>query len=113
MKTPCAEPRVHSACTIAVMGRTENLVKLLGPSAIEVVDAELLQIPLASFDIYVTNKMIAGRTLQDIADHVDEARGVLLRGIIRAEQSLPIGTGTIVERGDTLQVRGPENGVAK
>ena len=110
---PTGSTVLEAGDTIAVMGRTENLVKLLGPSAIEVVDAELLQIPLASFDIYVTNKMIAGRTLQDIADHVDEARGVLLRGIIRGEQSLPIGTGTIVERGDTLQVTGSENAVTK
>jgi putative transport protein len=110
---PTGSTVLEAGDTIAVMGRTENLVKLLGPSAIEVVDAELLQIPLASFDIYVTNKMIAGKTLQDIADHVDEARGVLLRGIIGGEQSLPIGTGTILERGDRLQVTGSENAVTK
>ena len=110
---PTGSTVLEAGDTISVMGRTENLVRLLGPSANEVVDAELLQIPLASFDIYVTSKMIAGRTLKDIADHMDEARGVLLRGIIRGEQSLPIGTGTIVERGDTLQVTGSENAVTK
>ena len=99
--------------TLAVLGRTETLIKLLGPSSSEVADAELLQIPVASFDLYVTSKEIAGRTLQDIADNLDEAQGVLLRGIIRGDESLPIGTETIVERGDTLQVTGSESAIQK
>jgi putative transport protein len=69
--------------------------------------------PVASFDLYVTDKRIAGRTLQDISDNLDEAHGVLLRGIIRGDQSLPIGKGTIIERGDTLQVTGSESTVQK
>ena len=99
--------------TLAVLGRTEALIKLLGPSSSEVADAELLQIPVASFDLYVTSKEIAGRTLQDIADNLDEAQGVLLRSIIRGDESLPIGTETIVERGDTLQVTGSESAIQK
>ena len=99
--------------TLAVLGRTETLIKLLGPSSSEVADAELLQIPVASFDLYVTSKEIAGRTLQDIADNLDEAQGALLRGIIRGDESLPIGTETIVERGDTLQVTGSESAIQK
>lgn len=98
---------------IAVMGRTELLVQVLGPKATEVADRELLQIPVALFDLYVTSKAIAGRTLQDIADNVDEAHGVLLRGIIRGGRSLPIGTETVIERGDTLQITGSEIAVTK
>lgn len=56
---------------------------------------------------------IAGRTLQDIADNVDEAHGVLLRGIVRAEQALPISKETIIERGDTLLVTGSEEAIQK
>ncbi len=94
--------------TLAILGRTEILLEVLGPSATEVADSELLQIPVASFDLYVTSKRVAGRTLQDLADNLDETRGVLLRGIMRGEQSLPIGTETVIERGDTLQVTGSE-----
>lgn len=110
---PTESTVLEAGDTIVVMGRTEMLVKLLGPSGSEVADPELLQIPVASFELYVTNKTIAGRSLQDIADNVEEARGVLLRGIIRGEKSLPIGTATIVERGDTLQVTGSEGAVTK
>jgi putative transport protein len=94
--------------TLAILGRTEILVKVLGPTTSEVADFELLQIPVASFDLYVTGKRVVGRTLQDLADNLDEAKGVLLRGILRGEQALPIGTETVIERGDTLQVTGSE-----
>jgi putative transport protein len=99
--------------TIAVLGRTEILVRVLGPSSSEVADPELLEIPVASYDLYVTNKTIAGRTLEDIAVNVDESRSVLLSGITRAEQSVPIGTQTVVERGDILHVTGSEAAVEK
>jgi len=98
--------------TVVVLGRTEALVQLLG-SAIEVTDPELLEIPVASFGLYVTNKAVAGKTLQEIVEEIDEVRGVLLRGITRGEQSLPIGTGTVVERGDTIHVTGSEAAVER
>jgi putative transport protein len=111
--TPLETTILRADDIVAILGRTEVLVKALGPTVTEVADPELLQIPVASFDLYVTNKGIAGRTLQDIADNLDEAHGVLLRGIIRGDQSLPIGSGTIIERGDTLQVTGSESTIQK
>jgi uncharacterized transporter YbjL len=50
--------------------------------------------------LYVTVKRLAGRTLQDIADILDEAHSVLLRGILRGDQALPMATETLIERGD-------------
>jgi len=111
--TPLGTTVLEVGDIVAVMGPVEVLVKVLGPAASEVVDQELLQIPVASFDLYVTSKKIAGRTLQDIADNVDEAHAILLRGIIRGDRSLPIGRATVIERGDTLQVIGSESSVQK
>src|SRR6266513_3047724 len=99
--------------TVAVLGRTEVLVKVLGPTSSEVPDPELLEMPVASFDLYVTSKAVAGKTLQQIADTVDETRGVLLRGITRGEKSIPIGANIIVERGDILHVTGVDEAVEK
>ena len=104
---------VQAGDTLAVLGRTEVLAEAIGPTATEIADSELLQIPVASFEIYVTDRRIAGRTLQDIADNVDEANGVLLRGIVRAEQAIPIGRETIIERGDTLLVTGSEQAIQR
>ena len=99
--------------TVAVLGRTELLIKLLGPSAREVADTELLEIPVASFDLYVTSKTFAGKTLQQIIDAIPEARGVLLRGVTRGGYRIPIGSNTVVERGDTFHVSGSEPSVEK
>jgi putative transport protein len=97
--------------TVAVLGRTETLVNVFGSGSNEVADPELLNIPMASFDLYVTGKAVAGRTLQAIANDVQEVRGVLLRGITRGDQKLPIGAQTVVERGDTIHVTGTEAAV--
>lgn len=110
---PAPTTVVDGGDTLAVVGRTDVLIKVLGPLSAEVSDSELLEIPVASFDVYVTSKAIAGKTLQEVSDSVAEARGVLLRGITRGEQSLPIGTETVLHRGDTLQVLGSEAAVEK
>jgi putative transport protein len=107
---PFATTVLEAGDTVAVLGRTEALIKLLG-SANEVTDPELLEIPVASYGLYVTSKAVAGKSLKEIVEEVDEARGVLLRSITRGEQSLPIGPGTVVERGDTLHVTGSEAAV--
>jgi len=99
--------------TVAVLGRTEIMIETLGPLTREVADPELLTIPVASFDLYVTSKTIAGKTLQEIVDRVEEARGVLLRGITRNGQKIPIGTNSVIKRGDTLHATGSEAAIEK
>jgi len=99
--------------TVAVIGRTEVMIRALGASVKEVADPELLEIPVTAVDLYITSKRIAGRTLQEIVDDVAEARGVLLRGITRGGDEIPIGTNTVIERGDTVQVTGSESAVEK
>lgn len=111
--SPASTTVLEANDTVAVLGRTEFLIKALGPTAREVADPELLEIPVASFDLYVTSKSIAGKTLQQIVDVVDEARGVLLRGMKRGGHDIPIGTNTVVERGDTLHVTGSQTAVEK
>jgi putative transport protein len=111
--SPVGSTVLEANDTVALLGRTELMIKTLGPSAREVADPELLEIPIASFDLYVTSKTIAGKTLQQIIDAVPEARGVLLRSITRGGHAIPVGTNTVVERGDTLHVSGSEPSVEK
>ena len=96
---------------VALLGRTEELLNVVGPVATEVADPELLDIPVASFDIYVTGKRLAGKTLEEIVVTVEETRGVLLRGITRNSEPIPVGLNTVVERGDVLKVTGTEPAV--
>lgn len=96
---------------VALLGRTDVLVNLIGVVAPEIADQELLDIPVASYDIYVTGKQLIGKTLEEIAQTVDITRGVFLRGINRQSESVPIGLKTTVERGDILKVTGTEPAV--
>jgi len=109
--TPTASAVFEAGDTVAVLGRTEVLVKVLGSRSSEVPDPELLEIPVASFDLYVTSKAVAGKTLRELVETFEETRGVMLRGIRRGEKSIPIGANVVVERGDILQVTGVEQAV--
>ena len=111
--SPAATTILDSGDTIAILGRTESMIEILGPTSSEVADPELLEIPVASVDLFITSKVIAGRTLQKVVDNVEEARHVLLRGIARGGHTIPIGTQTVLERGDTLHVTGSEAAVEK
>lgn len=111
--SPDANTVLQAGDTVAVLGRTEALVNVLGPSVSEATDSELLDIPIASFGLYVTADRFAGKTLQVIVESVEEARGVLLRSIRRGEESIPLGPGTVVQRGDTLEVSGSRAAVER
>lgn len=111
--TPVGSTILEANDTVAVLGRTEIMIRAFGVSVEEVADPELLEIPVTAVDLYVTSKRIAGKTLQEIVDDVEEARGVLLSGITRSGHGIPIGTNTVIERGDTVQVTGAESAVEK
>jgi putative transport protein len=113
MFSPSGTTVIQAGDTVAVLGRTEALVKVLGPTSSEITDPDLLEIPVASYDLYVTSRRIAGKTLQQIVDSIDEARGVMLRGINRGGRALPVGANLVVQRGDTLQVSGPEDDIER
>ncbi|MGZ5065429.1 MAG: aspartate-alanine antiporter [Usitatibacter sp.] len=99
---------------VVASGRREVLVETLGTSAArEVEDRELLDIPVATYDIFVTSEQVIGRTLGDIVGGMGEARGVFLREIVRGGVKVPVGPGTVVERGDVLRVTGPEPAVLR
>ena len=57
-----AEPEtvLQAGDVLAVSGRREVLVNLLGEKAVEVDDRELLDIPVASYDVFVSSKEFAG-----------------------------------------------------
>lgn len=98
-------PRLQAGDVVAVTGRREVLVELLGGRAEEVDDRELLSIPMVTFDVFVTNRKWAGRTVEDLS-HNDLVRGVFLRQIVRRGVDIPVGTQTVIERGDTLVLVG-------
>ncbi|MDQ0324065.1 putative transport protein [Pararhizobium capsulatum DSM 1112] len=92
---------------VAVAGRREVLVSLIGPVAEEVDDRELLAVPTEGVDVFVTDKATDGKTLAELAT-MPSARGVFLRKIVRGATAteIPILPNTKVHRGDILTIVG-------
>jgi putative transport protein len=110
-----AEPTMILAAgdVVAVSGRREVLVEVIGKTADEVEHRELLDVPAAAFDVLLTNKTLVGRTLEDIVRSETVFRGVGLRALSRGGQDIPIAPGTVVERGDLLRLVGLEPAVER
>jgi len=110
-----AEPTMilRAGDVVAVSGRREVLVEVIGKTADEVEHRELLDVPAAAFDVLLTNKKLVGRTLEDIVGAETVFRGVGLRALSRGGVDIPIAPGTVLERGDLLRLVGLEPAVER
>jgi len=102
-----ADAVIHAGDIVAVAGRREVLVNLVGSAAQEVNDRELLAVPVEGVDVYVTSKDVDGKTLAELATR-PAARGVFLRRIVRGATAteIPILAGTELQRGDIVTLVG-------
>ncbi|MCL4806388.1 MAG: aspartate-alanine antiporter, partial [Thermoanaerobaculia bacterium] len=93
---------------IAIAARRKALFELNLPVVNEVEDRDLLDFPLAARDVVVTNKDVAGRSLEEIAE--SHGRGVVLMKLIRATEEIPFTASTTLDRGDLMRIAGsPED----
>jgi putative transport protein len=99
---------------VAVAGARDVLVNVLGGTAEEVEDRELLAMPVEGVDVLVTNKAVDGKTLVDLVA-MPETRGVFLRKIVRGATAtvIPILPTTTIQRGDLFTVAGRTEDVNK
>ena len=97
---------------VAVLARSELLMARGTEIGDEVSDKELLDFPVELLDVVITNKSLVGKTLADLA-RIDFARGVFLKKLTRAGQSMPFSPETKVERGDLLTLIGAERDVER
>jgi putative transport protein len=98
---------IHAGDTVAVAGRRDVLVRLIGEQAEEVDDRELLAVPIEGVDVYVTSKEVDGKTLEELA-RMPAARGIFLRKITRGAIAvdIPILPNTKLNRGDIVTIVG-------
>src|SRR5207247_11387532 len=97
---------------VAVLARSELLMARGTEIGDEVSDKELLDFPVELLDVVITNKSLVGKTLADLAS-IDFARGVFLKKLTRAGQSMPFSPETKEERGDLLTLIGAERDVER
>ena len=90
---------------VAVVTRLDAHVERAGAIGPEVQDRELLDIPIESLDVVVTNRALEGKTLAELATG-EFARGVFLRKLTRAGEEMPVAPETRLDRGDVLSLVG-------
>lgn len=98
---------IEGGDVVAIGGKRDQLIARLGPSGREVEDAELLNIHTEGVDIYITNKEVDGKPLQELA-RWPGARGVFLKRIKRGptETVIPVLPKTQLYRGDVITLVG-------
>jgi len=108
-----ADTVIQEGDVLAVAGPRNVLVDLIGSQAEEVDDPQLLAVPIGGVDVYVTNKAVDGKTLEELAQ-MPSSRGVYLRKITRGATAtnIPILADTKVERGDILTLVGRTQDIA-
>ena len=104
---------IQAGDVVAIAGRRDVLVNLIGAGAEEVDDRELLAVPAEGVDVYVTGKDVDGKTLVELAKS-PAARGVFLRKITRGATAtdIPILPDTQIYRGDILTLVGRTQDIA-
>lgn len=98
--------------TIAIAGHAHTLLHESRPFLQEVDDEALLNVPIVSADVVLTNRKLAEQPLRDLAERV-AARDIFVLRLRRAGRELPFAPETRMERGDILTVTGRENEVAR
>jgi putative transport protein len=104
---------IQASDIVAVSGRREVLVGVIGAAADEVEDRELLSVPAEGVDVYVTSKDVDGKTLAELSTR-PFARGIFLRKIARGAiaTEIPILPDTKLNRGDIVTLVGSTKDIA-
>jgi putative transport protein len=77
----------------------------------ELEDQPLLDFPVVTADLILTNRAVDDRTLGWVADHF--GRGIVLATIIRGGEEIPFTAETAVNRGDLLRIAGAKPDVER
>lgn len=100
--------------TVTLYGQMPALVKIGPRLGTELHEPGLLQFPIEMLKVVVTNKALCGTGLEALMQAPEfDFRGVGLRSITRGTQQIPIGTATVLNRGDVLELIGPQRAVER
>jgi putative transport protein len=108
---PTPDDIVRAGDIVAAAGRRSVLAargQLIGE---ETVDATLLDVPIVTADVVVTNAAVAHRLLADLA--AEHGRGVVLEKLVRGGEEIPFTVETTLDRGDLLRMVGNPDDVER
>lgn len=97
---------------VALSGLRQVIVDMIGHRAEEVEDKELLDVPVTTADVLLTDTNLADKTIGE-ASREGWTRGLYLRQLSRGVQEIPVAAGVALQRGDLLRIVGPDPVVQK
>jgi putative transport protein len=95
---------LHAGDVVAIVARRRVLLSEGFAVGVEVEDRELLDFPVVTADVVVTNRAVVDQTLPILAEQY--GRGVTLQKLIRGGEEIPFTSETSVQRGDLLRIVG-------
>jgi putative transport protein len=95
---------LHAGDVVVVVTRRRVLFSEGFAIGVEVEDRELLDFPVVTADVVVTNRGVVDQTLPILAEQY--GRGVVLEKLIRGAEEIPFTLETTVQRGDLLRIVG-------
>ena len=98
------EAVLEAGDVIAVVARRRVLLSKSFTIGAEVENRELLDFPVATADVVVTNRAVVDQPLPTLAERY--GRGVVLQKLIRGGEEIPFSPETTVDRGDLLRIVG-------
>jgi putative transport protein len=102
---------IRAGDAFSMVGPRRELTDHANDIGDEVYDRDVLDFPLKSLDVVVTNKSLEGLTLTRIGHQ--HGRGVRVMKIIRMGEQMPITPNTRIYRGDTLTLFGAARDVER
>jgi len=95
---------LHAGDVVAIVARRRVFLSECFAIGVEIEDRELLEFPMTTADVVVTNRAVVDRTLAMLAEQY--GRGVALEKVIRGAEEIPVTWETTVQRGDLLRIAG-------
>ena len=95
---------LHAGDIVVVVARRRVLLSESFAIGVEVEDRELLDFPVTTADVVVTNRAVVDQTIPALAEQY--GRGVALQKLIRGAEEIPFTLETTAQRGDLLRIAG-------
>ncbi len=115
IEVPSPDTVLQAGDLIALGGRRTMMIAEQAAIGTEIDDKELLDIPVETVEVVVTEKMVVGATLGELLAKVGRStmRGVGVKEITRLGATLPITPATRLGRGDIITLVGVPDAVAQ
>ena len=101
---PGADTVLQENDRVSVLGPLEGhelMEKMLGP---EILDKELLTVPVKTYDVVVTHADAVGKSLGEL--HYLARYGSFVTKVSRSHVDLPVEVSTVLEKGDIVRITG-------